>query len=186
MSETRKCIVVRLPRVIISQRRTPNDQTSDLVEYSDNMSDSGAIQRIGRRFCPSHTLIHKPHSIPQLCYLRQGERYAIRSVCLSVNQSSLSVCSTANVIRQFHSLGLSIHVAPPMYQSEELINCWWWSCLSRIANHFSLLLPMHRDFLSASLYVSKRGAYWDRLCRDVVGRSLVGCHARALWPNGAS
>jgi len=36
-------------------------------------------------------------------------------------------------------------------------------------------------FLSASLYVSKRGAYWDRLCRDV-----VGCHARALWPNGAS
>ena len=36
-------------------------------------------------------------------------------------------------------------------------------------------------FLSASLYVSKRSAYWDRLCRDV-----VGCHARALWPNGAS
>ena len=28
--------------------------------------------------------------------------------------------------------------------------------------------------LSASLYVSKRGAYWDRLCRDVVGRWLVG------------
>ena len=33
--------------------------------------------------------------------------------------------------------------------------------------------------LSASLYFSKRGAY--RLCRDV-----VGCYARALWPNGAS
>ena len=48
------------------------------------------------------------------------------------------------------------------------------------------------SFLSASLYVSKRCAYWDRLCRDVVGRwslvgwSLVGCHASALWPNGAS
>ena len=48
------------------------------------------------------------------------------------------------------------------------------------------------SFLSASLYVSKRGAYWDRLCRDVVGRWLVGrwlvvgCHVRALWPNGAS
>jgi len=42
-------------------------------------------------------------------------------------------------------------------------------------------------FLSASLYFSKRGAYWDRLCRDVVGRwLLVGCQARALWPNGAS
>jgi len=39
------------------------------------------------------------------------------------------------------------------------------------------------SFLSASLYVSKRGAYGDRLCRDVVGRWLVvGCHARALWP----
>ena len=50
-------------------------------------------------------------------------------------------------------------------------------------------LPVVRAvyFLSASLYVSKRGAYWDRLCRDVVGRWLVvGCHARALWPNGAS
>jgi len=41
-------------------------------------------------------------------------------------------------------------------------------------------------FLSASLYFSKIGAYWDRLCRDVVGRWLVGCHARALWPNDAS
>ena len=31
------------------------------------------------------------------------------------------------------------------------------------------------ELLSASLYFSKRGAYWDRLCRDVVGRwSLVG------------
>ena len=28
-------------------------------------------------------------------------------------------------------------------------------------------------FLSASLYFSKRGAYRDRLCRDVVGRWLV-------------
>ena len=28
-------------------------------------------------------------------------------------------------------------------------------------------------FLSASLYFSKRGAYGDRLCRDVVGRWLV-------------
>ena len=30
------------------------------------------------------------------------------------------------------------------------------------------------DFLSASLYVSKRGAYWDRLCRDVVGWLVAG------------
>ena len=34
-------------------------------------------------------------------------------------------------------------------------------------------------FLSASLYVSKRGAYWDKLCRDVVGRWLVGWLSRA-------
>ena len=46
--------------------------------------------------------------------------------------------------------------------------------------------PIEHVSLSASLYCSKRGAYWDRLCRDVVGRWLVGCHARALWPNGAS
>ena len=29
------------------------------------------------------------------------------------------------------------------------------------------------QLLSTSLYFSKRGAYWDRLCRDVVGRWLV-------------
>ena len=34
-------------------------------------------------------------------------------------------------------------------------------------------------FLSASLYFSKRDAYWDRLCRDVVGRWLVGWLSRA-------
>jgi len=32
---------------------------------------------------------------------------------------------------------------------------------------------IYDQFLSASLYFSKRGAYWDRLCRDVVGRWLV-------------
>ena len=52
---------------------------------------------------------------------------------------------------------------------------------------FFTLILVYLRFLSASLYFSKRGAYWDRLCRDVVGRwLLVGCHARALWPNGAS
>jgi len=30
-------------------------------------------------------------------------------------------------------------------------------------------------FLSASLYFSKRGAYWDRLCRDVVGWLSCAC-----------
>ena len=41
-----------------------------------------------------------------------------------------------------------------------------------------------RLLLSASLYFSRRGAYWDRLCRDVVGRWLVV--TRVHWPNGAS
>ena len=40
-------------------------------------------------------------------------------------------------------------------------------CVALTCVFFSVLL-------SASLYVSKRGAYWDRLCRDVVGRWLVG------------
>jgi len=37
-------------------------------------------------------------------------------------------------------------------------------------------IPKYRKsvwFLSSSLYVSKRGAYWDRLCRDVVGWLVV-------------
>jgi len=33
--------------------------------------------------------------------------------------------------------------------------------------------PTH--FLSASLYFSKRGAYWDRLCRDVFGWLSRAC-----------
>ena len=35
-----------------------------------------------------------------------------------------------------------------------------------------LMLILFLVLLSASLYFSKRGAYWDRLCRDVVGRWL--------------
>ena len=38
--------------------------------------------------------------------------------------------------------------------------------LTLCALHVLVLLLL---LLSASLYVSKRGAYWDRLCRDVVG-----------------
>ena len=38
----------------------------------------------------------------------------------------------------------------------------------------ALQCPCHLCIVkSASLYFSKRGAYWDRLCRDVVGRWLV-------------
>ena len=40
----------------------------------------------------------------------------------------------------------------------------WASC----SIHFPVIHSV--VLLSASLYVSKRGAYWDRLCRDVVGR----------------
>ena len=40
-------------------------------------------------------------------------------------------------------------------------------------------------FLSASLYVSKRGAYWDRLYRDVVGRWLVGRWLVGRWSSRA-
>jgi len=64
-------------------------------------------------------------------------------------------------------------------------------CYSHWDRHTGSLKISRRNpcspFLSASLYFSKRGTYWDRLCRDVVGRwSLVGCHACALWPNCAS
>ena len=42
----------------------------------------------------------------------------------------------------------------------------------RIPSAILKIVFCHILFLSASLYVSKRGAYWDRLCRDVVGRWL--------------
>jgi len=37
------------------------------------------------------------------------------------------------------------------------------------------ILKCFVTFLSASLYFSKRGAYWDRLCRDVVGWLSRAC-----------
>ena len=47
----------------------------------------------------------------------------------------------------------------------------------RLFSPFFHTLSRFALFLSASLYFSKRGAYWDRLCRDVVGRCF---DARAL------
>ena len=49
------------------------------------------------------------------------------------------------------------------------INTSWSVTFSPRTEFFSICYIL----LSASLYVSKRGAYWDRLCRDVVGRWLV-------------
>jgi len=52
------------------------------------------------------------------------------------------------------------------------------SAFVMFASHNNFRHFISAQFLSASLYVSKRGAYWDRLCRDVVGwlvgRWLVG------------
>ena len=51
---------------------------------------------------------------------------------------------------------------------------WIWVLLSSMSVIFQAPLYLWiSNFLSASLYFSKRGAYWDRLCRDVVGRWLV-------------
>ena len=56
----------------------------------------------------------------------------------------------------------------------------WKSCLSCKKYVIKIIFGYEPDrhdsalmFLSASLYFSKRGTYWDRLCRDVVGRWLV-------------
>jgi len=74
------------------------------------------------------------------------------------------------------------------YQNQ--IKCICFSSLDYIFSHF---VKCDRQtylhvLLSASLYFSKRGAYWDRLCRDVVGRWLVGWLSRActVATNGAS
>jgi len=52
----------------------------------------------------------------------------------------------------------------------------WESCLQNKQLFYRLTKWLYSTvFLSASLYVSKRGAYWDRLCRDVVGRLSRTC-----------
>ena len=58
------------------------------------------------------------------------------------------------------------------------LHCWPAAALrdlewrSKIFNNTGRRTADLRVLLSASLYFSKRGAYWDRLCRDVVGRWL--------------
>ena len=91
----------------------------------------------------------------------------------------------------FWILKIGFAMRPVPWCGVHLSECLSHSCiLSKWVNiftnffHHRVATPFY--FLSASLYFSKRGAYWDRLCRDVVGRWSVGCHARALWPNGAS
>ena len=124
---------------------------------------------------------------------------------------SLSIVSRFCAVPGTHWLVLSTHTNGHIYRCEAAgRDVQWlvdytikfasgstmlWSVgrgLLRLTLRFRYCFPqLLFSFLSASLYVSKRGAYWDRLCRDVVGRWLVGwlvvgCHARALWPNGAS
>ena len=101
---------------------------------------------------------------------------------LQRNCVRLFLCHTFVVVKQ------SV-ISHTFYQRLILEDCWWNDPRSV---YFCPVSP----FLSASLYVSKRGAYWDRLCRDVVGwlvgwslvgwSLVVGCHARPLWLNGAS
>ena len=57
--------------------------------------------------------------------------------------------------------------------------CWLTS--TEEVDDIGLYMKIKNAFLSASLYVSKRGAYWDRLCRDVVGQVQVYWRIIAIW-----
>ena len=87
-----------------------------------------------------------------------------------------------------------ILLAPPPADWRRQPGCTrvvWLSTIQQDLRHHHLMLlkqqlwlrtsvaVMKHCFLSTSLYVTKRGAYWDRLCRDVVGRWLVGWLSRA-------
>jgi len=116
----------------------------------------------------------------QLLHLLEQSRH--QTLCLSL----------AAVWRHYDVVWSSIEEVSKRYHQNFLLfnNNELTACIADLFNSFCEVYAV--AFLSASLYVSKRGAYWDRLCRDVVGRWLivgwlvVGCHARALWPNGAS
>jgi len=69
----------------------------------------------------------------------------------------------------------------PIEYNKHAVNC----CSSnrcawprRLDIFFKSFLFAH--ILSASLYVSKRGAYWDKLCRDVVGWLVVTVAKRCI------
>jgi len=89
-------------------------------------------------------------------YFRQGGAYMISVICQSF---CLSVCVyvcriTAKVIRRFHWNLMSWLV----YQSEELINCWWRSSLvdSRSLFHF----PHHCRIWDFGRFISIFYSHW--------------------------
>ena len=71
---------------------------------------------------------------------------------------------------RFEALGLHNHSVSQRFTASDVTTYGGIEiCLLFVFFWPTLLLLI---LLSASLYVSKRGAYWDRLCHDVVGRWL--------------
>ena len=94
-------------------------------------------------------------------YLRSADR-----VCGSLNRSRIKSTNSGSTC----SLQLLQIWSPALLLS--YLSTWYH--LAFVFAGTRRFGRIYFTFLSTSLYVSKRGAYWDRLCRDVVGRWLVG------------
>ena len=122
---------------------------------------------------------------------QQSREWNLKHTAFSgMNCSEISVTFPAIFFTFLQFLWLCSPSNFPGYLDKFIRISYWMSYgtmfLEKFSCTFGVNLMSLTFLLSASLYVSKRGAYWDRLCRDVVGWLVVGCHARALWPNGAS
>ena len=96
-----------------------------------------------------------------------GERLGEFNGMLS--QSTMQGAATWRI--HCHDSRATCHIAGCSHMAKSM----WWSCHiagCKIPSATLKIVFFAISFLSASLYFSKRGAYWDRLCRDIVGRWL--------------
>ena len=83
-------------------------------------------------------------------------------VCASLYWSFTPMSPTGQIAQWVSRSGVML-----LFRSWVRIPWWYYNFF---LSFFSFTL-FSKSFLSASLYFSKRGAYWDRLCRDVVGET---------------
>jgi len=122
--------------------------------------------------CPHVTLANTDIRQPSIVMLNGA---VIFQLCCGLASGAYSRCDQclSGCHQAFFILLLLLQFLSDSHETRHA--CSTCQCAQNCGTGFwNFYIKIFREFLSASLYVSKRGAYWDRLCRDVVGWLVVG------------
>ena len=130
---------------------------------------------------PSVSLVSGTFSVNSLVWkswVTSAGGRLVDSVSLLAIESVLSILHQLQIIQLHRQTQrftiIRLYVALPrfcrdMTQGRDIV------CHTVAGTHAGTYVPRLILGLSASIYFSKRGAYWDRLCRDVVGWLSRAC-----------